>query len=168
MRSVSIYFYRSIIIAHLYGRLGGVLCRALCRPRHARCNLHLGLASIALVTTRSLCTLYVAKDEPLPAFLVSYGTTAFPAAKDGAKAMGALKAVWIARDLWGVEIDANKAELHEWLTSQLEADRPITIVEIQPVGQSVRPEVIAWFERVLPQKKKRTILMSAEPKKTIL
>jgi len=131
--------------------------------------LHLGLASIAFVNARSLCTLYVAKDEPLPAFLVSYDTTAFPAAKDGAKVMGALKAVLIARGLWGIEIDANKAELHERLTSQLEADCPITIVEIQPVGQSVRPEVIAWFERVLPsQKKKRTILMSAEPKKSIL
>lgn len=113
--------------------------------------------------------MYVAKDEPLPAFLVSYDTTAFPAAKDGAKVMDALKAVLIAQDLWGIEIDANKAELHERLASQLEADCPITIMEIQPAGQGVRPEVIAWFERVLlSQKKKRTILMATESKKAIL
>ena len=104
----------------------------------------------------------------MPAFLVSYDPKAFPTAKDGAKVMGDLRAVLIARDLWGVEIDGDAAELRKRLTPQLEKDCPMTIVEIDPIGQGLRPEVAAWFERTLTrQNRKRTVLMSAAPKKSI-
>ena len=104
----------------------------------------------------------------MPAFLVSYDPKAFPAVKDRAKVMSALRAVLIARDLWGVEIDGDAAGLRKRLTSQLDADCPMTIVEIDPIGQGLRPEITAWFERTLTrQSKKRTVLMSAVTKKSI-